>query len=59
MVVQSIIELFHNMNLKIVAEGIETESQKKLLHEMGADFIQGFYYARPMPEDEILAFFKQ
>ena len=42
--------MFHAMDLKIVSEGIETEEQQKVLRDMGTDYIQGFYYAKPMPE---------
>ncbi|MDO5407135.1 MAG: bifunctional diguanylate cyclase/phosphodiesterase [Eubacteriales bacterium] len=56
MVVRSMIELFHSMNLQVVAEGIETRQQQELLHAMGVDYIQGFYYAKPMPEADMLEF---
>lgn len=48
--VQSMMGMFHAMDLKIVSEGIETEEQQKVLRDMGTDYIQGFYYAKPMPE---------
>ena len=56
MVVRSMIELFHSINLQVVAEGIETRQQQELLHAMGVDYIQGFYYAKPMPEADMLEF---
>ena len=48
--VQSMMGMFHAMDLKIVSEGIETEEQQKVLRDMGTDYIQGFYYAKQMPE---------
>lgn len=59
LVVRSMIEMFHAMGLKVVAEGVETKEQQEIIREMGADFIQGFYYAKPMPEAEAVAFFAQ
>lgn len=55
-VVTTLIQMFHTLGKKIIAEGIETTKQQELLCQMGVDYIQGFYYARPMPEDEFLEF---
>lgn len=59
LVVQSMMELFHNIGLKIVAEGVETEEQQQILASIGADYIQGFYYAKPMPKDKLVEFLKE
>ena len=59
MAVGVLVDMFHNMGMKIVAEGVESTSQQELITKMGVDFIQGFYYARPMPEREALAFLKE
>ena len=40
------------MNLKVIAEGIETNEQEVQLKALGCDEVQGFYYAKPMPADE-------
>jgi diguanylate cyclase (GGDEF)-like protein/PAS domain S-box-containing protein len=45
----SIIEMAHKFNIKVVAEGVETEAQHKALIQMGCDMVQGYYFARPMP----------
>ena len=47
-----VINMAHRMHLSVVAEGVETEEQKKHLKDMGCDFAQGFYYAKPMPAQE-------
>lgn len=44
----AIIELGHSLNIRVMAEGIETESERELLHELGCDLAQGFYLGRPM-----------
>ena len=47
--VRGIIGLAHNLRLKVVAEGVETEQQLTLLHTLGCDINQGFFLHRPMP----------
>ena len=42
--------------METVAEGIETENQSELLRKIGCDIAQGFYFAKPMPEDEYYKF---
>lgn len=41
------------MNLKVVAEGVETQEQLERLLEIGCDYVQGYYFARPMPTPEV------
>jgi len=53
LLVKSIIELSHNLDLKVVAEGIESLKQIDLLENMDCDYIQGYYYGKPMPVNEI------
>ncbi len=52
-IVRSTIELGHRFNLKVIAEGVETQKALDLLHAMGCDFIQGYFLARPMPPGEL------
>ncbi|WP_024293243.1 bifunctional diguanylate cyclase/phosphodiesterase [Lacrimispora indolis] len=46
-VIKSITELAHGLNLKVVSEGVETAEQKQILRDMGCDYIQGYYFAKP------------
>lgn len=48
--VQGIIEIVHNLNMKTIAEGIESEKQVEALKALGCDYIQGFFFYRPMGE---------
>lgn len=48
-----ILKLGHSLNLGVVAEGIETIDQYNLLKKMKCDYIQGFYYGKPMNTNEI------
>jgi diguanylate cyclase (GGDEF)-like protein len=52
-IVRSIIELSGALGLRVVAEGVEDERTYRLLARMGCDVAQGWYYARPMPADEL------
>lgn len=54
-IVQSIIFLASNMGLKCIAEGVEEKSQLEVLKQMGCHLVQGFYYSKPQPPENILA----
>ncbi len=51
-IVANIIQLAHDMDIQIVAEGIEEEEQVDALCELGCDLIQGYYYSKPIPVAE-------
>ncbi len=48
-IVATIIAMANTLSLEIVAEGVETESQAEMLHRLGANLMQGYLFARPMP----------
>jgi diguanylate cyclase (GGDEF)-like protein/PAS domain S-box-containing protein len=49
---KAIVVMAHELGLRVIAEGVETEAQRALLHDAGCDFGQGYLFARPMaPED--------
>ena len=50
--VMLILDIAKYLNLKVVAEGVETEGQLKLLRDAGCDLVQGFYFSRPVPPEE-------
>ena len=54
-----LIDLFHRTGFEVVAEGIETEEQAEQLTAIGVDYLQGFYFARPMPEGELIRFMEK
>jgi diguanylate cyclase (GGDEF)-like protein len=54
-IVRSTIDLGHNMGLRVVAEGIESEAAWDILAEMGCDQGQGYFMSRPMPAEELAA----
>ncbi len=47
-IIESIVSLAHNLDLKVTAEGVETEDQLAFLMETSCDFAQGYYFARPI-----------
>jgi len=49
---KAIIVMAHELGMQVVAEGVETEDQRRLLANAGCDFGQGYLFARPMPADE-------
>ena len=53
---KNLISMFHDVRRKIVAEGVETEEQMDSLVELGCDYLQGYYYSKPISEEEFLAF---
>jgi diguanylate cyclase (GGDEF)-like protein/PAS domain S-box-containing protein len=53
-IVRSTISLAHNLNLEVIAEGVENAEIQKLLGQMGCDLIQGYHLSRPKPWDEIM-----
>jgi EAL domain-containing protein (putative c-di-GMP-specific phosphodiesterase class I) len=48
-----VIDLAHDLGLKVIAEGVETPAQRDFLAERGCDLFQGFLYFAPMPADEL------
>lgn len=51
-IVISLIELAHRLDMKVVAEGVETKEQADFLRTYGCDYIQGYYYSKPLPQEE-------
>lgn len=49
---EAIVVMAHKLDIKVIAEGIETEAQRDLLSKMGCDYGQGYYFSRPIPADE-------
>ncbi len=51
-IVQAVITMAHSLNLNVIAEGVETQSQLEILRSMGADAIQGYLISRPVPAED-------
>ncbi len=58
-IIADTIGMMHHNGLKVVCEGVETEEQACFLESVGCDYIQGFYYAKPMPREAFVAFLRE
>jgi hypothetical protein len=53
-IVEAIIAMAHSLQLKVVAEGVETEDQLNMLRKLGCDTIQGYFFSKPIPSNEVV-----
>ena len=51
-IIKSVIQLAQALNIEVTAEGVETQEQYEFLKTLGCNTIQGFLFARPMPEKD-------
>jgi diguanylate cyclase (GGDEF)-like protein/PAS domain S-box-containing protein len=58
-IIKAIISMAHSLNLKVVAEGVETEEQKQFLAKLNCDAIQGYLISPPMPAVEFTRFIRK
>jgi EAL domain-containing protein (putative c-di-GMP-specific phosphodiesterase class I) len=49
-----VIRLPHDLHIGTVAEGVEAAEQVQQLHLLGCDLVQGYYFSRPVPAEELL-----
>ena len=54
-----LINMIKEEGITVLAEGIEKKETASILESLGCDLMQGFYYARPMPEEQFIAFLKE
>ena len=55
-VMNAAMTMIRGLNLQIVSEGIETEEQLKIMEELGIQYIQGYYFSKPLPENKFIEF---
>ena len=53
-ILKNTIKMFKNINKMVVTEGIENEEMVNMVTRMGADYIQGYYYSKPVPRDKVI-----
>jgi len=58
-IAKAIIAMAHSLNMTVVAEGVETEEQVAFLSDAGCDVMQGYYFARPMPAEQLEALLRE
>lgn len=59
LILEQVVSMSNKLKLGLLAEGVETLEQVELLQSIGCDQVQGYYYAKPMPEDEFFELLKQ
>lgn len=57
--VKSIIGLARGLNMKIIAEGVETASEARIVRELGVEWVQGFFFSKPLPIDDATKFLQE
>jgi diguanylate cyclase (GGDEF)-like protein/PAS domain S-box-containing protein len=57
--IASLIEIGKTLGIKVVAEGVETMAQATILRDLGCDFLQGFAFARPMPNEDLVSWLRR
>ncbi len=58
LILEQVVAMAEKLRLGLLAEGVETKEQVELLQKIGCDQVQGYYYAKPMPEDEFFSLLK-
>ena len=57
-IISGIIRMARSLDLRILAEYVETKEQRDILAELGCGFYQGYYYSRPLPMDKLVEYIK-
>ncbi|WP_327124450.1 putative bifunctional diguanylate cyclase/phosphodiesterase [Nitrincola sp. A-D6] len=55
LLVEAIISMARSLKLRLIAEGVETAEQRNVLFSLGCEFLQGYYFAKPMPAEALVA----
>lgn len=58
-VMEAAMQMIHDLKLKIVSEGVETKEQMEIISGLGIDYIQGYYFSKPLPAEEFLVFVEE
>lgn len=51
-IIENVLQMDSELDITVLAEGVETKEQVELLQSIGCDQVQGYYYSKPMPEDD-------
>ena len=59
LILEQVVAMSNKLGLELLAEGVETKEQVDVLRSIGCDQVQGYYYAKPMPAEEVFALLKE
>ncbi len=59
LILEHVVAMANKLGLELLAEGVETKEQVDLLRSIGCDQVQGYYYAKPMPAEDVFALLKE
>ena len=59
MILEQVASMSEKLGLGLLAEGVETKEQVELLQSIGCDQVQGYYYAKPMPQEDFFELLKK
>ena len=54
-IIEAIVKLSHSLNVPVIVEGVETQAQVDFLKSINTRYIQGYYFSRPVPEEDYAA----
>lgn len=55
---KGMVNIVHDMNMMIVSEGVESKDQYDVMVRLGIDYIQGYYFSKPLPAPELANFLR-
>ncbi|MCR5650371.1 MAG: EAL domain-containing protein [Lachnospiraceae bacterium] len=56
---KGMVNIAHDLNMKIVSEGVESKEQYEAMERLGIDYVQGYYFSKPIPGSELIEFLKE
>ncbi len=59
LILEQVVAMVKKLDIGLLAEGVETKEQIEMLHSIGCDLVQGYYYAKPMPAEEFFNLFRE
>lgn len=58
-IIETVIDFAHSTGRAVIAEGVEQKEQSEMLWKLGCDYIQGYYFSKPLPPEEIKNYARQ
>ena len=55
-ILENSVRMIHGLGCKVLVEGVESESHIEMLKKLEVDFLQGYYFSKPLPKDEFIEY---